>query len=92
VPEVQLQIEFDGVVQSLGTYNVHLGDPSQPTELSEVLQWVGDLDGDGRPDLLINHSAYFWDVALYLSSLAKPGEVVGEAGRFTYSPPDSAGC
>lgn len=92
VPERPLEIELGGVRQPLGSHYVHMDDGSRPVELGEVLQWVGDLDGDGRPDLLINHSGYFWDLALWLSSLAAPGELVGEAGRFTYASPDSAGC
>ena len=90
--ELQIEIELDGVRQSLGTHSEHMGDGKHAVELGEVLQWLGDLDGDGRPDLLINHSGYYWDLSLWLSSLAQPGEWVGEAGRFTYSPPDSPGC
>lgn len=92
VSERPLEIELGGVRQPLGTHYVHMDDGQRPVELGEVLQWVGDLDGDGRPDLLVNHSGYFWDLALYLSSLAQPGELVGEAGRFTWSRPDSPGC
>lgn len=58
----------------------------------DFLIWAGDLDGDGKPDLLMNFTDYFWDTVLFLSSLAKPGELVGVAGRFHYSPPDSPGC
>lgn len=90
--EVELQVEYAGLQQSLGTRYIHAVGETAPVELGEVLQWVGDLDGDGRPDLLINHTGYWWDVALWLSSLAKPGELVGEAGRFQYAPPDSPGC
>ena len=56
------------------------------------LMWAGDLDGDGKPDLILRHSDYSSDVSVYLSTLAKPGELVGLAGRFQYSDPSSAGC
>lgn len=92
VPSLGIEVAYDGIRQALGLHALHLTDETQPVELGEVLQWVGDLDGDGRPDLLISHGGYFWNVALYLSSLAKPGELVGEAGRFTFAPPDSPGC
>ena len=59
---------------------------------SDYLLWAGDLDGDGKPDLLIRHGDSDIDVALYLSSLAKDGELVGLAGRLQYSDPSSAGC
>ena len=60
----------------------------------DYLLWAGDLDGDGKPDFILNHGEqeYGVNVALYLSSLAKKGELVGVAGRFLYSDPRSAGC
>jgi hypothetical protein len=58
----------------------------------DYLLWAGDLDGDGKPDLILNHGEPGIQVALYLSSLAKDGELVGLAGRFQYSDPSSAGC
>lgn len=92
IDDVALTLEVDSHRQSLGTRYIHAIGETAPVELGEVLQWVGDLDGDGRPDLLINHSGYWWDVALWLSSRAQPDELVGEAARFSYSPPDSPGC
>jgi len=56
------------------------------------LLWAGDLDGDGKPDLILNHGGYGIHVALYLSSLAREGELVGLAGSFEYADPSSAGC
>ena len=58
----------------------------------DYLLWAGDLDGDGKPDLILNHGGCDIHVALYLSSLAKDGELVGVAGNFQYSDPSSAGC
>lgn len=92
VDEVALTLDVDGQRQSLGTRYIHAIGETAPVELGEVLHWVGDVDGDGRPDLLVNHTGYWWDVALWLSSRAQPGELVGEAARFRYAPPDSPGC
>jgi hypothetical protein len=58
----------------------------------KYLLWAGDLDGDNSPDLIVNHSDAENHVALYLSSLAKSGDLVGLAGSFQYSNPSSAGC
>jgi hypothetical protein len=91
VPAISLELEYAGLRQRLGRRELHIGETA-PVELGEVLQWVGDVDGDNRPDLLINHTGYWWDVALWLSSRAQPGELVGEAARFSYAPPDSPGC
>jgi|CXWL01.1.fsa_nt_gi hypothetical protein len=58
----------------------------------DYLLWAGDLDGDGKPDLIMDHGGDGIHVALYLSSLAKEGELVGLAGSFEYFDPSSAGC
>lgn len=54
-----------------------------------LLRWVGDLDRDGKLDLLIDVTDHdnLSRMALFLSSLAKEGELVGLAGLF-----DSIGC
>jgi hypothetical protein len=51
--------------------------------------WIGDLDGDGKPDLYVN-SSWHYNVShkvLWLSSLAKPGQLVGQAAVF-----ETVGC
>ncbi len=48
---------------------------------TSYLRWVGDLDQDLKPDYFIYLSAYDGYI-LMLSSLAKPGQLVGEAGRY----------
>lgn len=57
------------------------GGNSDPQHL---LPWAGDLDGDGKLDLIVNHDSNGIDVAVYLSSLAQPGELVGFAGSMRY--------
>ncbi|HEX3126623.1 MAG TPA: hypothetical protein VH394_04775 [Thermoanaerobaculia bacterium] len=54
-----------------------------------MLHWAGDLDRDGKLDLLIDITDHdnLSRMALFLSSLAKEGELVGLAGLF-----DSVGC
>ena len=46
---------------------------------SPRLHWAGDLDRDGQLDLIYNLSGHYTQtrLALYLSSAAKPGELVG---------------
>lgn len=48
------------------------------------LIWAGDLDGDGKLDLLINHSASsnVGGLSLYLSTWAAPGQKVGRVATF----------
>lgn len=47
-------------------------------EDSASLLWAGDLDGDGRLDLLVSYTGYNQGgVCLYLSSRAAPGALIG---------------
>jgi hypothetical protein len=65
--------------------------PSTPQPLSEAgceLVWLGDLDGDGRTDLLIDTTVGNYAARqLFLSSAAKAGERV-HALVFTYIDPN----
>lgn len=88
---LHLGLEMGGARQPLGIWEPHMEDPGWISKNAFVM-WAGDLDGDGKLDLLVNTRAYFWRTTLYLSTLAKPGQLVGEAGSFEFSPPDSAGC
>ena len=53
------------------------------------LLWAGDLDRDGKLDLLLDVTNHYnvSEIALFLSSLAGPGELVGKAGTHR-----SVGC
>lgn len=86
-----LELHFDGRRQMLGTFNFGI-EGVKALKPSDYLIWAGDLDGDGKPDFLINFDFQGTDQALFLSSLAQGDELVGEAGRFQYFPIDSAGC
>jgi len=52
---------------------------------NSYLLWAGDLDGDGRPDLLISFGDY-GSADLYLSSAARSSEIAGLAGSFLLPP------
>lgn len=48
----------------------------------DYLLWVGDLDGDNKPDYLLENDDWDeWGVALHLSSKAGPQQLVAKAGR-----------
>lgn len=66
----------------------HYGGDTTPRVL-----WAGDLDGDGRADLLLSlpDDDCGFDDRLYLSSMAGPGQLVGLAARFAGRHP-ACGC
>jgi hypothetical protein len=89
---LQLVIRNQEVQQVLGNYEFHLDAPATYLPTRRFLVWAGDLDGDGKADLLVNFTSFWWHTTLFLSSLAKPGALVGRAGTFRYYPPDIPGC
>ncbi|MGV3622534.1 MAG: FG-GAP repeat protein [Archangium sp.] len=67
------------------------GDQSQTLYESDgdldawAFHWAGDLDGDGKPDLLISADAHY-NVStkrLFLSTAAKQGELVHEVAKLS---------
>lgn len=52
------------------------------------LQWVGDMDSDGRPDYLISFSVADGPAHLYLSSAARSNQLAGLAGIYEFPPSD----
>lgn len=53
-------------------------DQSSDFSESTALLWAGDLDGDGKLDLLMGYERYNQEGAcLFLSSAASPGQLVG---------------
>lgn len=78
--------------QSLRGYGFSAIDGPGQLSRQTYLRWAGDLDGDGRPDLLMSHGESSAQLSLYLSSLAKAGELVGLAGSFDYYDPSDSGC
>jgi hypothetical protein len=73
----QLMLTADGVAQML--YQL----PENPDMPSWSLLWAGDLDGDSKLDLYLDVSHHYnvSEKRLFLSSLAKPGQLVGELGK-----------
>ena len=58
---------------------------AQWEERSVSILWAGDLDGDGRMDLLLDehfHYNVYIGYLLYLSSAADPGQLLEEAAAF----------
>ena len=79
----QVLVRMDGYAESAGAAPL-LGDDAMP-----ALLFAGDLDRDGELDLLFDTTDHYnvSRPALFLSSQAGPGELLGEAARY-----ESVGC
>jgi len=88
LPPMLLQLRAMGKRQLLLG---QLGLCSRTLEDTSYLLWAGDIDRDGKPDYLISFVDADGPVHLYLSSEAKPGQLVGLAGLYN-SPPSSVQC
>jgi hypothetical protein len=86
-----LEVRMNGLKQTIATFNF-FGGESYPIALDQYLLWAGDIDGDGKLDLIVSSDFHGTAITLFLSSLAKPGELFGVGGSFQYFPVDSAGC
>jgi hypothetical protein len=92
IPALVLDLVLDDKRQSLGAFSFGI-EGNGGVKPQTYIHWAGDLDGDGQLDLVVNLDYSGGTMAaLWLSSMAKPGELVGFAGSFHYFPIDIAGC
>ena len=77
---------IDDTHQILTQYSMHTREANK----NSPIIWIGDLDRDGQPDFLLNLAPTYItsEISLYLSSMAKEGELVGLAGKIEFE----AGC
>lgn len=72
------------------TRQLLIKEPELSVDECASLRWAGDLDRDGQLDLIYNLGGHYTEtrLALYLSSAAKPGDLVGLVARWD----GSCGC
>ena len=81
-------LETNGVTQDLVTVEVDRGHVREVLlELSHTVHLAGDLDHDGKLDLLMDGSTHWNETrpTLFLSTSAKEGQLVGKAAEIVMS-------
>ena len=82
----QRALRAEGVRQALFTYSAYFEGTQRLWESDNgpFVLWAGDLDLDGRLDLLLDTSDHenVNEMRLFLSSAAKPGQFVSEVALF----------
>ena len=80
--KLYLKDEKTGIEQMITTV-------SDFSSTSPQILWIGDLDGDGKPDFVMRTATWYEGdkIELYLSSIAEKGELIKLAGiaEFNYS-------
>lgn len=79
-----LVLEAQGVTQVLASFPaLSDGGKLNPLDIEQYVMFAGDLDHDGKLDLLANVSGHWneWRPALFLSSAAKEGELVARVAE-----------
>lgn len=82
----RLDVRRHELFVSVGKSSMSLGQVVVPddADVGMSLLWAGDLDRDGRLDFIFDSSGKnSGAICVWLSSLAKPGEPVGEAACWT---------
>ena len=82
--DCSLVLATNGVTQTLGTVSTFF---EARNDLQVYFAFAGDLDHDGKLDLLIDVSAnvHEWHPALFLSSAANEGELVAKVAELVTS-------
>ncbi|HEX7150016.1 MAG TPA: hypothetical protein VF618_00910 [Thermoanaerobaculia bacterium] len=89
--DCRLMLEASGVTQELAVREAYENGSPKLTlpETEPHVYFAGDLDGDGKLDLIIDlrTTVNEWRPTLFLSTAAKPGKLVGQTAVFS-----SVGC
>lgn len=74
------------IIMTRGKISQEVGDMESLVSEGAGISWAGDLDGDGKIDFLLSggNEKGFGSWRLFLSSMAKKGELVGLAAEDTF--------
>ncbi|MBC7437919.1 MAG: hypothetical protein H7332_17845, partial [Bdellovibrionales bacterium] len=90
--DLVLELRLGDRRQLLGAFDNSGNEGVSPVDPKTYLIWAGDLDGDGKLDLLLNTGSCGRKVVLWLSSRATGQALVGLGGSFEFWDPSMSEC
>jgi hypothetical protein len=87
-----LELRLGGRRQLLDEFENSGSEGLSPVDPKTYLVWAGDLDGDGKLDLLLNTGGCSRKMVLWLSSRATGQALVGLGGSFEFYDPSKSEC
>jgi hypothetical protein len=93
-PQVKWKFRFGDIERTLVTLGGKNELENPLVRIDDFLVWVGDIDGDGKPDLVVrpqDRSDYL-ELSIYLSSTLTPGKPWRSSAKFYWWDPKNPGC
>ncbi|MES2297575.1 MAG: hypothetical protein V4582_11055 [Pseudomonadota bacterium] len=91
-PSVSWRFRFGGIERTL--YSFKGNELGTPIGIDDFVVWIGDIDGDGKPDLVLRpqERSDYLELSLFLSSTLLPGKPWRPSAKFYYWDPANPGC
>jgi hypothetical protein len=91
-PHVRWRVRFGDIERTIA--KLEGNELGSPIPIDDFLVWAGDIDGDGKPDLVVRPQARsdYLELSLFLSSTLVPGKPWNASAQFYFWDPANPGC